>query len=96
MRIFKFMARNISQVDAVSKTLYKLINTGNINMKCGGTMAIEAGQGVYLRTKLFDADIETTWTEIVGGLNRKTGSSIDMDADKTGEIDMDAGTINLN
>ena len=85
------------QVDDGDINLIAPAETGNINMKAGGTIAIESGQGVYLRTKLFDADIEDTWKEIVGGLNRKTGSSFDIDADKTtGEIDMDAGTINLN
>ena len=74
------------QVDEGDINLIAPSDTGNINMKCGGSMAIEAGQGVYLRTKLVDAEINETWTEIVGGVNKKTGS----------EIDMDAGTINLN
>ena len=74
------------QVDEGDINLIAPADTGNINMKCGGSMAIEAGQGVYIRTKLVDAEINETWTEIVGGVNKKTGS----------EIDMDAGTINLN
>ena len=74
------------QVDEGDINLIAPSDTGNINMKCGGSMAIEAGQGVYLRTKLVDAEINETWTEIVGGVNKKTGSEIDMDAD----------TINLN
>ena len=81
------------QVDEGDINLIAPSDTGNINMKCGGSLAIEAGQGVYLRTKLVDAEINETWTEIVGGVNKKTGSTIDMDAT---EIDMDAGTINLN
>ena len=74
------------QVDEGDINLIAPSDTGNINMKCGGSMAIEAGQGVYLRTKLVDAEINETWTEIVGGVNKKTGKEIDMDAD----------TINLN
>ena len=74
------------QVDEGDINLIAPHDTGNINMKAGGTIAIEAGQGVYLRTKLVDAEINETWTEIVGGVNKKTGSEIDMDAD----------TINLN
>ena len=74
------------QVDEGDINLIAPSDTGNINMKCGGSMAIEAGEGVYIRTKLVDAEINETWTEIVGGVNKKTGS----------EIDMDAGTINLN
>ena len=74
------------QVDEGDINLIAPSDTGNINMKCGGSLAIEAGTGVYLRTKLVDAEVNETWTEIVGGVNKKTGS----------EIDMDAGTINLN
>ena len=74
------------QVDEGDINLIAPADTGNINMKCGGTIAIESGQGLYIRTKLGDAEINETWTEIVGGVNKKTGS----------EIDMDAGTINLN
>ena len=74
------------QVDEGDINLIAPSDTGNINMKCGGTIAIESGQGLYIRTKLVDAEIYETWTEIVGGVNKKTGS----------EIDMDAGTINLN
>ena len=74
------------QVDEGDINLIAPADTGNINMKCGGSLAIEAGAGVYLRTKLVDAEVNDTWTEIVGGVNKKTGS----------EIDMDAGTINLN
>ena len=74
------------QVDEGDINLIAPADTGNINMKCGGTIAIESGQGLYIRTKLVDAEINETWTEIVGGVNKKTGS----------EIDMDAGTINLN
>ena len=74
------------QVDEGDINLIAPADTGNINMKAGGTIAIESGQGVYLRTKLVDAEVNETWTEIVGGVNKKTGKEIDMDAD----------TINLN
>jgi hypothetical protein len=74
------------QVDEGDINLIAPADTGNINMKAGGTIAIEAGEGLYIRTKLVDADVNETWTEIVGGVNKKTGSEIDMDAD----------TINLN
>ena len=74
------------QVDEGDINLIAPADTGNINMKCGGNLAIEAATGIYIRTKLVDAEVNETWTEIVGGVNKKTGS----------EIDMDAGTINLN
>ena len=74
------------QVDEGDINLIAPADTGNVNIKAGGTLAIETGEGIYIRTKLVDADVQDTWTEIVGGTNKKTGS----------EIDMDAGTINLN
>ena len=74
------------QVDEGDINLIAPSDTGNINMKCGGSLAIEAGSGVYLRTVKVDAEVNGPWTEIVTGINKKTGS----------EIDMDAGTINLN
>ena len=74
------------QVDDGDINLIAPGDTSNINMKCGGSMAIEAGSGVYIRTTKVDAEVNGPWTEIVTGVNKKTGS----------EIDMDAGTINLN
>ena len=74
------------QVDEGDINLIAPHDTGNINMKAGGTIAIESGEGVYIRTKLVDAEVNGPWTEIVSGVNKKTGSEIDMDAD----------TINLN
>ena len=74
------------QVDEGDINLIAPHDTGNINMKAGGTIAIESGEGVYIRTKLVDDEVNGPWTEIVSGVNKKTGSEIDMDAD----------TINLN
>ena len=74
------------QVDEGDINLIAPSDTGNINMKAGGSIAIESGAGVYLRTTKVDAEVNGPWTEIVTGINKKTGS----------EIDMDAGTINLN
>ena len=74
------------QVDDGDINLIAPGDTGNINMKAGGSIAIESGAGVYLRTTKVDAEVNGPWTEIVTGINKKTGSEIDMDAD----------TINLN
>ena len=74
------------QVDDGDINLIAPGDTGNINMKAGGSIAIESGAGVYLRTTKVDAEVNGPWTEIVTGINKKTGS----------EIDMDASTINLN
>ena len=54
---------------------------GNINLKSGRNIHIEATQGIYLRASSLDAEINGPWTENVTGVNRKTGSEIDMDAD---------------
>ena len=74
------------QVDDGDINLIAPGDTGNINLKAGGQIALESGAGVYLRTTKVDAEVNGPWTEIVTGINKKTGS----------EIDMDAGTINLN
>ena len=74
------------QVDEGDINLIAPSDTGNINMKCGGSLAIDAASGIYIRTVKVDAEVNGPWTEIVTGINKKTGS----------EIDMDAGTINLN
>jgi DUF4097 and DUF4098 domain-containing protein YvlB len=54
---------------------------GNINLKSGRNIHMEATQGIYLRASSLDAEINGPWTENVTGVNRKTGSEIDMDAD---------------
>ena len=75
------------QVDDGDINLIAPGETGNINLKAGGQIALESGAGVYLRSPKVDAEVGSGgWREIVSGVNKKTGS----------EIDMDAGTINLN
>jgi len=54
---------------------------GDINLKGGRDINLDAAQAIRLRAKTFDAEIDTTWTEKVSGKNTKTGSEIDMDAD---------------
>ena len=75
------------QVDDGDINLIAPGDTGNINLKAGGQIALESGAGVYLRSPKVDAEVGSGgWREIVSGVNKKTGSEIDMDAD----------TINLN
>ena len=75
------------QVDDGDINLIAPGDTGNINLKAGGQIALESGSGVYLRSPKVDAEVGSGgWREIVSGVNKKTGSEIDMDAD----------TINLN
>jgi hypothetical protein len=54
---------------------------GTINLKSGQDINIEAAQAIRLKASSLDAEINGPWTENVTGVNRKTGSEIDMDAD---------------
>jgi hypothetical protein len=51
---------------------------GNINMKSGKNIHMEAAQGVWIKANHFSAEIDTFWLEKVSGTNRKTGSRIDL------------------
>ena len=51
---------------------------GNINMKSGKNIHMEAAQGVFIKANHFSAEIDTFWLEKVSGTNRKTGSRIDL------------------
>ena len=51
---------------------------GNINMKSGKNIHMEAAQGVFMKANHFSAEIDTFWLEKVSGTNRKTGSKIDL------------------
>jgi hypothetical protein len=54
---------------------------GDINLKSGKDLNIDALQTIRFRAAKLDAEINGPWTENVTGVNRKTGSEIDMDAD---------------
>jgi hypothetical protein len=49
---------------------------GNINMKSGKNIHMDAAQGIFMKADSFDGEITKTWTEKVQGLNTKTGSQI--------------------
>ena len=52
---------------------------GNINLKAAGTIALEAGDGVHMKSMKFKAEIGSEgWEEIVTGTNTKTGSTINL------------------
>ena len=51
---------------------------GNINMKSGRSINMEADLGVRVKAKFFSAEINGSWKEIVTGSNTKTGSRIDL------------------
>jgi len=49
---------------------------GNINMKSGKDIRLDATQGIYMTAQSFDAAISGTWTEKVDGFNSKTGDGM--------------------
>ena len=51
---------------------------GDINMKSGKDIVIEAAQGVFMKANTFNAEITQTWSERVQGINTKTGSKINL------------------
>jgi hypothetical protein len=51
---------------------------GNINMKSGGSIRMDAAQDIRITAQSFGADISGSWNEKVQGTNRKTGERIDL------------------
>ena len=63
------------QVDKGDINLISLSDEGDINMKAGGKIRMEAEAGIYVKSNLFTADIGSGgWTELVEGTNTKTGT----------------------
>ena len=56
------------------------VNTadGDINLKSGKDIVMDAAQGIYMKANLFSAEIDTTWLEKVSGMNTKTGEKINL------------------
>ena len=54
------------------------VNTadGDINLKSGKDIVMDATQGIFMRANSFNAEIDTTWSERVSGTNTKTGKTI--------------------
>jgi len=51
---------------------------GDINLKSGKDVNIEAAQAVRVKSNTLDAEVTQTWTERVQGVNTKTGSKINL------------------
>ena len=51
---------------------------GNINLKGGRDINLDAAQAIRLRPNKLEAEIDNTWTEKVSGNNTKTGKKIDL------------------
>ena len=56
------------------------VNTpdGDINLKSGKDIVMDAAQGIYMRANSYNAQIDTTWDEKVSGINTKTGEKINL------------------
>ena len=53
-------------------------NQGDINLKSGANIQLDATQGIYLRAKTLSAEIDGNWVERVTGYNTKTGKEINL------------------
>ena len=63
----------------VNKGNVNVITTqGDINLKSGANIQLDAAQGIYLRSKTVSAEIDGNWVERVTGFNTKTGKEINL------------------
>ena len=63
----------------VNKGNVNVITTqGDINLKSGANIQLDAAQGIYLRSKTVSAEIDGNWVERVTGNNTKTGKVINL------------------
>ena len=51
---------------------------GDINLKSGKNINIEAAQALRLKSNTLEAEVDGTWTEKVTGANTKTGKTINL------------------
>ena len=73
---------------------------GNINLKSGKNIHMDATQGIYMKAASVDAEISGDWNETTKNKTESTGTHIMnatlQDINGASEVDIDAGTINLN
>jgi hypothetical protein len=63
----------------VNKGNVNVITTqGDINLKSGANIQLDAAQGIYLRSQTVSAEIDGNWVERVTGNNTKTGKTINL------------------
>jgi hypothetical protein len=55
-----------------------IASDGNINMKSGKNIHMDAAQGIYMTAHQFSAEIAGSWNEKVQGTNTKTGKPINL------------------
>ena len=73
---------------------------GNINLKSGKNIHMDAAQGIYMKSASVDAEINGDWNESTQNKTESTGDHIMnaklQDINGASEVDIDGGTINLN
>ena len=73
---------------------------GNINLKSGKNIHMDATQGIYMKAASVDAEISGDWNESTKNKTESTGDHIMkatlQDINGASEEDIDGGTINLN
>ena len=73
---------------------------GNINLKSGKNIHMDAAQGIYMKSASVDAEISGDWNESTKNKTESTGqhemNASVQDINGASEVDIDGGTINLN
>jgi hypothetical protein len=73
---------------------------GNINLKSGKNIHMDATQGIYMKAASVDAEISGDWNETTQNKTESTGqhemNAKVQDINGASEVDIDGGTINLN
>ena len=63
----------------VNKGNVNVITTqGDINLKSGANIQLDAAQGIYLRSQTLNAEVDGDWNEKITGTNTKTGKTINL------------------
>ena len=73
---------------------------GDINLKSGKNIHMEATQGIYMKSSLMSIEVNGNWVETSQNKTESTGDHIMnaslQDINGSSEVDIDGGTINLN
>jgi len=73
---------------------------GDINLKSGKNIHMEASQGIYMKSSLMAIEVNGNWVETSLNKTESTGDHIMnaklQDINGSSEVDIDGGTINLN
>ncbi len=88
------------QVDEGDVNIVTAEGKGDINLKSGKNIHMDATQGIYMKSKLVSAEIDGNWVESTTNKTESTGTHVMnatvQDINGSSEVDIDGGTINLN